>query len=265
MRFRLKLLPDKGFYNIKCYLKNVFFIEVENAPVFRVVALLVGNLMLNLAFDTTAASCSIALLEDDRVLDCFSQPMDFGQSELLMPKIKEIMEKNKFSFDDLAQLTVCTGPGSFTGVRAGISAARSFGIAKPALQVCGVNAFDSYLVSLAFSPDEIGFYNVVLIETKREDFYYQIFDENLKPLAKPSAGMREDIISQLRGKKVTMLGDGVERFLMAPTGLSLHGIKSFGCLPIENVGLCGYKRHLNKMIDFPKPVYLRAPDVCLKK
>ena len=133
------------------------------------------------------------------------------------------------------------------------------------MQICGVNAFDSYLVSLAFSPDEIGFYNVVLIETKRDDFYYQIFDENLKPLTKPSAGMREDIISQLRGKKVTMLGDGVERFLMTPTGLSLHVIKSFGCLPIENVGLCGYKQYLNKRIDFPKPVYLRAPDVCVKK
>ena len=221
--------------------------------------------MLNLAFDTTAAGCSVALLEDDKVLDSFSQSMDFGQSELLIPQIKELMERNGLSFDDLAQLTVCTGPGSFTGVRASISAARSFGIAKPNMQICGVNAFDSYLVSLAFSPDEIGFYNVVLIETKRDDFYYQIFDENLKPLTKPSAGMREDIISQLRGKKVTMLGDGDERFLMTPTGLSLHVIKSFGCLPIENVGLCGYKQYLNKRIDFPKPVYLRAPDVCVKK
>lgn len=221
--------------------------------------------MLNLAFDTTAAGCSIALFDGDKVLDSFSQSMDFGQSELLIPQIKEMMERNGLSFDDLGQLTVCTGPGSFTGVRAGISAARSFGIAKPKMQICGVNAFDAYLVSLAFAPDEIGFYNVVLIETKREDFYYQIFDANLKPITQPSAGLRDDIIAQLRSKKVTLLGDGVERFLMIPTGLSLHAIKSFGCLPIENVGLCGYKQYLNKRVDFPKPVYLRAPDVCLKK
>lgn len=221
--------------------------------------------MYNLAFDTTAASCSIALLEDDKIIDRFSRSMDFGQSELLIPQIQVIMEKNQLTFDDLDMLTVCTGPGSFTGVRASISAARSFGIAKPALQICGVNAFDAYLVSLAFAPDETGFYNAVLIETKRDDFYYQIFDKNLKALTEPSAGMRDDIIALLRDKKVTMIGDGVERFLMTPTGLSLHCIKNCDYLPIENVGLCGYKQYLNKRIDFPKPLYLRAPDVCLKK
>lgn len=221
--------------------------------------------MYNLAFDTTAASCSIVLLQNDKVIDQFSQSMDFGQAELLIPQIQVMMEKNNLNFDALKMLTVCTGPGSFTGVRASISAARSFGIAKPHLQICGVNAFDAYLVSLAFNPDEIGFYNAVLIETKREDFYYQIFDDNLKPLTDPSAGLREDIIAQLRNKKVTMIGDGVERFLMSPTGLSLHCIKSFDYLPIENVGLCGYKQYVNKRVDFPKPVYLRSPDVCLKK
>ncbi len=221
--------------------------------------------MYNLAFDTTAAACSIALLQDDKVIDSYSQAMDFGQAEVLIPQIKTLMENNHLSFDDLDEITVCTGPGSFTGVRSSISAARAFGLAKPKIQICGVNAFDSYLVSLAFSPDEIGFYNVVLIETKREDFYYQIFDENLKALTEPAADTRENIIAQLRNKKVTMIGDGVERFLMSPTGLSLHCIKDESFLPIENVGLCGYKQYMKKRMDFPKPLYLRAPDVCLKK
>ncbi len=221
--------------------------------------------MYNLAFDTTAAACSIALLQDDKVIDSYSQAMDFGQAEVLIPQIKTLMENNHLSFDDLDEITVCVGPGSFTGVRSSISAARAFGLAKPKIQICGVNAFDSYLVSLAFSPDEIGFYNVVLIETKREDFYYQIFDENLKALTEPAADTRENIIAQLRNKKVTMIGDGVERFLMSPTGLSLHCIKDESFLPIENVGLCGYKQYMKKRVDFPKPLYLRAPDVCLKK
>lgn len=221
--------------------------------------------MYNLAFDTTAAACSIALLQDDKVIDSYSQAMDFGQAEVLIPQIKTLMENNHLSFDDLDEITVCVGPGSFTGVRSSISAARAFGLAKPKIQICGVNAFDAYLVSLAFSPDEIGFYNVVLIETKREDFYYQIFDENLKPLTEPAADTRENIIAQLRNKKVTMIGDGVERFLMSPTGLSLHCIKDESFLPIENVGLCGYKQYMKKRVDFPKPLYLRAPDVCLKK
>ncbi len=221
--------------------------------------------MYNLAFDTTAAACSIALLQDDKMLDSYSQAMDFGQAEVLIPQIKILLEKNQISFDDLDMITVCTGPGSFTGVRSSISAARAFGLAKPKIAICGVNAFDAYLVSLAFAPDEIGFYNAVIIETKRDDFYYQIFDSELKALTEPAADTRENIIAQLRNKKVTMIGDGVERFLMSPTGLSLHYVKDENFLPIENVGLCGYKQYLRKRVDYPKPLYLRAPDVCLKK
>lgn len=220
--------------------------------------------MYNLAFDTTAASCSLALMQDDKVIAEFSRAMEFGQSEILIPEIKNLMEANRLTFQELNQITVCTGPGSFTGVRASISAARSFGIACPDLVICGVNAFEAYAVHWAMTPEEIADYNIVLIETKRDDFYYQIFDDNLKPLIEPSAGSFDAIIPQLRDKKVSMIGDGVERFLMKPSGLSLHCIRSQEYLPIENVGLVGYRQHLNKRVDFPKPVYLRAPDVCIK-
>lgn len=221
--------------------------------------------MYNLVFDTTAAACSIALFEDDKIVSEFSKSMDFGQSELLIPEIKNILAKNNLDFSGLDMVSVCTGPGSFTGVRAGISAARSFGIACPHLQICGVDAFSAYAVYWAFNPEEIGDYNVVLIETKRDDFYYQIFDGKLMPLTDPSAGLPDDIIARLRYKKVSMLGDGVERFLMKPTGLSLHAIRRTDCLPVEYVGLSAFKQYKNKRVDFPKPVYLRAPDVCLKK
>ena len=54
-----------------------------------------GKQMYNLAFDTTAAGCSVALFEDDKMLDSFSQSMDFGQSELLMPQIQKIIQNKK--------------------------------------------------------------------------------------------------------------------------------------------------------------------------
>ena len=109
--------------------------------------------MYNVAFDTTAAACSIGLMQDDKILDSYVQAMDFGQAEVLIPQIKNLMEKNHISFDELDMITVCTGPGSFTGVRSSISAARAFGLAKPNIQICGANDFDSYVVSIAFSPE----------------------------------------------------------------------------------------------------------------
>ena len=104
-----------------------------------------------------------------------------------------------------------------------------------------------------------------MIETKREDFYYQIFDGGLKRLTPPAAGTREDILAQLKGgRKTTVIGDGTERFLMQPSGLSLHCVKMSGGIDVYNVAACALQQFDNKKIDFPKPVYLRAPDVCVK-
>ncbi len=218
--------------------------------------------MYTLAFDTTAACCSIALLKDDKISRTFEQEMDFGQAEVLMPEIKNLLAKERISFSDLNLVVVCTGPGSFTGVRSSISAARTFGLTSDKLTVAGVSAFEAYVKSLAM--DEIADLNVVIIETKRDDFYYQIFDSSLQKRTEPTAAQRADIIAELRDKKVSLIGDGVERFLSSPSGLSLHAIRMEKHLPIEYLGWCGLKHFLSGRPDFPKPLYLRAPDVCVK-
>ena len=75
---------------------------------------------------------------------------------------------------------------------------------------------------------------------------------------------KEDIIAHLRHKKVTFLGDGVERFLSRPTGLSLHAILNQNHLDIKELAQCGINKYQKKEHNYPKPLYLRAPDVCIK-
>ena len=218
-----------------------------------------------LAFDTTAAACSIALFADEKYSDGFVKEMDFGEAETLIPEIDKILKKHQLTFQEIDLLVVCTGPGSFTGVRSGISAARAFGLACPHMEVLGITAFEGYTHALTYSPEEIAERNVVIIETKREDFYFQIFDKHLQPICPASAANREDIIKELRDKKVTFLGDGVERFLATSTGLSLHAIKSAHFPDIKDIALCGIYKYHKKEHNYPKPLYLRAPDVCVKK
>lgn len=219
--------------------------------------------MYLLAFDTTAAQCSVILQQDRRIIDRFTAYMDFGQAEVLIPEIQSILSRNHLAFADIGLLVVCVGPGSFTGVRASISAARAFGLACPELVVAGINAFDAYV--LDFKPDECADLNAVIIETKREDFYFQVFDRSLNRLSPPQALPYEEVLSALRHKKVSLTGDGVERFLSAPSGLSLHCIKMPEALPIELLAEAGLRRYEAKRIDFPKPLYLRAPDVSAPK
>ena len=56
--------------------------------------------MYTIAFDTTAASCSVALMKDDKLLDSFVEEMDFGQAEVLIPAIRDLLAKHNLEVRD---------------------------------------------------------------------------------------------------------------------------------------------------------------------
>lgn len=219
--------------------------------------------MYSLAFDTTGAQCAVVLMQNGKKIDSYSRFMDFGQADELLPQVKVMLEKNNIGFAELGLVAVCVGPGSFTGVRASVSAARAFSIACPELAIDGVSAFEAY--AMGFAPDELAELNAVIIETKRDDFYFQVFDASLNKVTPPQAAAYEDIIPYLRHKKVSLTGDGVERFLSRPSGLLLHCIKMPEALEVEDLANAALKHFKNKQLDFPKPLYLRAPDVAAPK
>ena len=219
--------------------------------------------MYILAFDTTAAACSIVLAQDGKMVDQYTKTVDFGQSEILIPQIQNMLQKHNLTFDNINAVFVCVGPGSFTGVRASISAAKVFVVANPEILLSGFSAFDAYIRGLSCS--DIAFCNAVIIETRRDDFYVRFYDESLRPISEPQALSREDIISFLKKQnhQVSLIGDGVERFLNEPSGLSLHSIKMLDCLPNDTIlSVCGDQIALKKF-NFPKPLYIRAADVTL--
>ena len=100
-----------------------------------------------LAIDTALAACSAAVLDTvyGGVIASESLPMVRGQAEALIPLIARVMQRAELGFADIDRVAVTTGPGSFTGLRVGISAARGIALAadKPAvrrvnaLRLCG--------------------------------------------------------------------------------------------------------------------------------
>lgn len=159
--------------------------------------------MLNLAFDTTAGSCSVILTEDGKTVGKIIEKMDFGQAEALFPAIEKIMSENRLKPADLDLITVCTGPGSFTGVRSSLAAARTLGLALPSTGLTGVSAFEAYIHDLAAG--RAGLLTTrFIIETKREDFYFQCFDAGKNKTGEPEALEYDAVIDRLRHKKVTL-------------------------------------------------------------
>ena len=218
--------------------------------------------MYTLAFDTTANGCSAALLDETEVIAKYDEEMEFGQAEVLIPQLQKMLQQHNLQFKDIGLLGVCIGPGSFTGVRSSTAAARAFALACPQLAVTGVTAFEAYAHSLDMS--ELSSYNAVIIETKRDDFYFQLFNGKLEKLTDAEAVNYDDIIAQLKGKTVTLIGNGVERFLDKPSGLVLHAIRMDKSASITDIAACAIQKFRAHKLNYPKPLYLRAPDVCVK-
>src|SRR5690606_18821268 len=81
-----------------------------------------------LAIDTAGPRLQLALLRDGRT-DTLVEDMPTGQAERIFPAIAELLARNGAAYADLARVAATTGPGSFTGVRIGLSAARGLGLA----------------------------------------------------------------------------------------------------------------------------------------
>ena len=86
--------------------------------------------MLILALDTALAACSVALWGEGRILAHKSEDMARGHSERLIPMVLEVMHEAGVGFAAVTQIAATVGPGSFTGVRIALAAARGLALAR---------------------------------------------------------------------------------------------------------------------------------------
>ncbi|MFI3242556.1 MAG: tRNA (adenosine(37)-N6)-threonylcarbamoyltransferase complex dimerization subunit type 1 TsaB [Alphaproteobacteria bacterium] len=209
--------------------------------------------MYGIVFDVCGKYANIALLKDGETVEKFSQSADFGQADFILPQIKELTQKQGVDIKDLAFVSATTGPGSFAGLRAGISIVKGLSIALPELKVIGINCFEVYLSEIKNLSD----CNLIVIETKREDFYVQMFNAKKEPLIEPLNASREDIISMIKNKKVSIIGDGVERFLNVSTGIGFNEVVLSDCLSLKALCDLAYHKYQKKEFNFVKPLYIK--------
>src|SRR5204862_6442458 len=101
--------------------------------------------MLILAIDTALEVCAAAVLDTNtsQLIAQESLPMKRGHAEALMPLIARVMKTSGVAFTSLDRIAVTTGPGSFTGLRVGLSAARGIALAA-AKPVVGLTTLTAY-------------------------------------------------------------------------------------------------------------------------
>jgi len=140
--------------------------------------------MLVLAIDTALAACSAAVLDTDAaaLLASEQRAMARGQAEALMPLIEQVMAKANVAFAALDRIAVTTGPGSFTGLRVGLAAARGLALAanKPAVGLSTLSAFAAPLVAEARTDPIIS-----AIDARHDQVYCQVVAGNGAMLRRP--------------------------------------------------------------------------------
>src|SRR5215475_701469 len=129
--------------------------------------------MLILAIDTALDACAAAVLDTEagRLVAHESQPMKRGHAEALMPLLRRVMSQSGLAFAALDRIAVTTGPGSFTGLRVGLSAARGIALAakKP---VVGLTTLSAYAAPLISEDNEHPI--ISAIDARHDHVYFQV-------------------------------------------------------------------------------------------
>jgi tRNA threonylcarbamoyl adenosine modification protein YeaZ len=132
---------------------------------------------ITLAIDTAAPRLQLGLLLADGRVDVSVDDLATGHAELIFERIAMLLARNGVGYGDLERVVTTTGPGSFTGLRIGLSAARGIGLAR-SIPVIGVSS----LVALSLGADGPA---TVLLDARRSEAYFQMFAGPGQPLTAP--------------------------------------------------------------------------------
>src|SRR5689334_5335526 len=153
--------------------------------------------MLILAIDTALDACSAAVLDTraSKMIATESQPMKRGHAEALMPLIGRVMKESGLPFAALDRVAVTTGPGSFTGLRVGLSAARGIGLAasKPVVGVTTLTAYAAPVVSRNAEHPVIS-----AIDARHDQVYFQAVNGDGSSLIRARVGPIEEVLEAAR-------------------------------------------------------------------
>jgi tRNA threonylcarbamoyladenosine biosynthesis protein TsaB len=209
-----------------------------------------------LGFDCAGGACSAAVLVDGRIASHRFAAMERGQAEALVPMIKSALDEAAVHVGALDLIAVTRGPGSFTGLRTGLAAARGLALASR-LPLIGVTCFDA---AAEAAKDEAGGRPlVVALESKREELFLQRFDP--AGPGEPALVPREAWGAFVPDADFVLAGDATRRLAMALGRADAAISAAAGAVDAVHVArLAGARWQHGTRPPLPLPLYLRAPD-----
>ena len=224
--------------------------------------------LLILGIDTATLACSVALLKQDSLLGEITVNVKTTHSQQLLPLISYLFEFCRVEREELEGIAVAAGPGSFTGIRIGVSTARGLaqGLTIPAVGVLTLEA-------LAETVTGPGMLICPLLDARRGEVYGALYRRQaehpyrLEEIVPPGAMKLEVLLSRAAGfnRPVTFLGEGLKSYSQEIRQV-LAGQALLAPLSLNRAGLVAWrgkqmlKEALASTYEQVVPVYLRLPE-----
>lgn len=208
--------------------------------------------MIYLALDTASHLCAAAIYDDsnNKILGEAVEDIGRGHAERLMDVIEKCLGSASLEYSNLDKVICTTGPGSFTGVRVGLSTARGIALGL-SIPIIGLSALDA-LAHEAGSDAPL----LTLLDARREEAYALWRGDEIS-LPTPCAA-RYDVLAEIfDGKIFDICGSGAAEFL-ARANQSHPVLHELTAAPIATIARLGAR--LDEKTATSEPLYLRTPD-----
>lgn len=170
--------------------------------------------MYILAIETTGAFASVALMKDDKIIGHVSGNDRFSHLQNLMPQVETVIKENKLSIGDIDLIAVSNGPGSFTGIRIGVSTARALSqildipcVAVPSLEALALRGAEYAKGDILICP---------MLDARRSQVYAGgYFIKDGYPVEEIKAGpymLDEFLTKAAEYDQILALGDAIDKY-----------------------------------------------------
>lgn len=221
--------------------------------------------MILLAFDTAQGALSAAIRDGEEEIASLFEERTRGHAEALMPMVETVLAEAALGFADLDVLAVTVGPGTFTGLRVGLAAARGIALSR-GLPLVGVTTLQAIAEPVAAEPDEIV---LASFDARRDEVYMQAFSTDGTERTPPLLVGLGGVLARLPAGPLVLVGTGTPLLadLLSASGHPFRIADNRPQPDASAVARIALRRFGEKGPDAflvpPAPLYIRAPDAKL--
>ncbi len=215
------------------------------------------GLILNL--ETSTTNCSVSLAKNGSVLAIKElNAANFSHAEKLHVFIQEVMNLSKFNMVDLDAIAVSKGPGSYTGLRIGVSAAKGlcYALGVPLISVSTLKSMASQMGT--FENDAL---IIPVLDARRMEVYSAVFDTALHQVRETRAEIIDEnsFLEFLDSKPVHFLGSGAEKIqsILQRDGIFYHNDVVPSSKEMASISFQKYELEEFEDVAYFEPYYLK--------